>query len=52
MLIDAPSFCITYLLQVLGIPVCVGPGGPTGTVGVGVGVGVELVEPGAGALTQ
>jgi hypothetical protein len=51
---------MTYLLQLLAIPLCVGPGGVTGPVGVGevkveveVEVEVEvMVAVAAGALTQ
>lgn len=45
-----PVCCMTYLLQLLAIPLCVGPGGVTGPVGVDE---VEVVVAvAAGALTQ
>lgn len=47
---NSPSRCMTYLLQLLAIPLCVGPGGVTDPVGVAeVEVVVAVV---AGALTQ
>jgi len=50
--IDLPVCCMTYLLQLLAIPLCVGPGGVSGPVGVGE-IKVEVVVAiTAGALTQ
>ena len=40
---------MTYLLQLLAIPLCVGPGGPVGVDEVEVEVVVAVM---AGALTQ
>jgi hypothetical protein len=43
---------MTYLLQLLAIPLCVGPGGVTDPVGLGVAEDEVVVAVVAGALTQ